>query len=124
MAAEMDGGLAAVDLQRAVAWVVVQEGAIAGEFVLHIGELTAGAAGIDIVAPPHTQTHAISLRHRDTGRNDFDIEFVDLAGLEWLLLVVAVIRPERQRKLFVELAMRGPQPALSDCGVRVKRALK
>jgi hypothetical protein len=37
---------------------------------------------------------------------------------------MGVIRPERQRQLLVELAMRGAQPALADRGVRIERALE
>src|SRR5947207_15707601 len=45
-AADMDRGLAAIDRDRPVARVVVQEGSATRELVLHVGELTAGAAGI------------------------------------------------------------------------------
>src|SRR6185312_7237394 len=46
-AAEMNGRPAAVDRQRPVARIVVQERSVAGELVLHVGELSARAAGID-----------------------------------------------------------------------------
>jgi len=120
----MDRGLAAVDRHRPVARIVMQERAAAGELVLHVGEPAAGAAGIDVVAPAHGQSHAVALRHDDAGRDDLDVELIDPAGFERLLLVVGVIGAERQGELLVELAMRGAQPALSDRGMRVERPLE
>src|SRR5262245_28753414 len=112
----MDCGLAAIDPGRPHAWIVVQEGSATRELVLHVGELTAGAAGTDVIAPAHAQPHTVALRHDDRGRDDLDVELVDLAGLERLLLVVGMVGPERQGELLVELAMRGAQPGVADWG--------
>ena len=77
----MNRRLPAVDLQRPVARVIMQEGPVAGELVLHVGELAAGAAGIDVVAAANGQRDTVAFRHVDAGGNDLDVEFVDLAGL-------------------------------------------
>src|SRR5215510_6525036 len=121
---EVDGGLAAVDLDRAVARVVVQERAAAGELVLHVGQPPAAAAGVDIVAAAHRERHAITGRHDDAGRPDLDVELIDLAALERLLLAVRVIGAEGQAQLLVEPAVRRAQPALRDRRVGIERALE
>src|SRR5262245_3992428 len=82
---EVDGGLAAVDLDRAVARVVVEERAAAGELVLHVGQPPAAAAGVDIVAAAHRERHAITGRHDDAGRPDLDVELIDLSAIEPVL---------------------------------------
>ena len=47
-----------------------------------------------------------------------------VASATRLFLVVAVIGPVRRRQLAVELAMRGPQPALADRRMRIDGALE
>src|SRR5215471_2503966 len=123
-AAEVERGLAAVDRHRAVARIVVQERAVAGDLVLHVGEPAARAARIDVVAPANAEADAKTLRHRDRGRHDLDLDLIDLAGPERLLLLMRVIRPVRQRQRLVEFAMRGAQPALADRGMRIECALE
>ncbi len=91
----MQGRLAAEDVQRPVARVVMQERPVAGELVLHVREPAAGSAGIDIVTAAYGQRDAMALRHHDAGRNDLDIELVNLSGFERLLFVMRVIGPER-----------------------------
>src|SRR6266849_9255543 len=108
---------AAVDRNRPVTRVVVEEWAAARELVLHVGEPAPGAAGIDIIAPAHAQSHAVTLGHDDARRDDLHVELVNLTRLQRLFLVVGVVRAERQSELLVELAMRGAQPALPDWGV-------
>ena len=101
----MDRRPPAVDFQRPVARVIMQEGPVAGEFVLHVGKAAARSAGIDIVTAADAQRNAIVLRHDDAGRDDLDIKLVNLARLERLLFVMGVVGPERPRQSSVKLAV-------------------
>ena len=90
----------------------------------HVGKPAAGPTGIHIVATADAQRDTIALWHNDAGRDDLDVELIDLSGRERLPFVMGVIGPERPRELRVELAVRCAQPALSDRGMRVERALE
>src|SRR5262245_39224066 len=79
--AEMQRRRAAINFQPPIARIIVQKGPVACELVLHVREPAAGSAGIHIVAAAYGQCDTMTLRHDDTGRNDFDIELVDLSGL-------------------------------------------
>src|SRR5262249_57938326 len=85
------GFFPAVDLEWAVARIVVQEGPAAGELVLHVGKPSARAAGVDVIVPADAQPDAVALRHHDTGRDDLDVELIDRARVERLLFIVRVI---------------------------------
>src|SRR6516225_9088878 len=117
--AEVQRDFPTVDLEWAVARIVVQEGPAAGELVLHVGKPPARAARVDVIAPADAQPNAVALRHHDTGRDDLDVELIDRARVERLLFIVRVIGPERQRHFLVELAVRGAEPALPDRRVRI-----
>src|SRR3954470_13429537 len=90
------------DLRWAVARVVVQERADAGELVLHVRELATGAAGIGVVLAPHGEGDAVAGRKRDAGRPDLDVELVDLARLERLLGLVGMVGTPGLRALRIE----------------------
>src|SRR5450631_876165 len=100
-AAEMQRGGAAENGGRAVARIVVQERAAAGELVLEVRQLAAAGAAIFVILAAHRQADAIAGGNCDRSRPDFDVEFHGLALAEWLLLVVAVIGPVGQRQFLV-----------------------
>src|SRR5262245_25018722 len=122
--AEMQRRLAAINFQLPIARIIVQKGPVACELVLHVRKPAPGSAGIHIVAAAYGQRDTMTLRHDDTGRNDFDIELVDLSGLQGLLFVVCMIGPERPREIPVQLAVRCAKPALPDWRVRIERTLE
>ncbi len=101
----MNRRLPAVDFQRPVARVIVQEGPVAGEFVLHVGKAAARSTGIDIITAADAQGNAIVLRHDDAGRDNLDIKLVNFSRLERLLFVMGVVGPERPRQSPVQLAV-------------------
>ena len=83
---------------------------------------SAGFAGIHVILPANCQGDAMSCGHDDTSRPDLDVDFVDVPRRESLYLVVAVVGPVGQGKLFVELSVRHTQPTLRDRRVRIQRA--
>ena len=64
------------------------------------------------------------LWNHDAGRPYLDVEFVYLARRQGLRLVVRVVGPVGQREGFIQLPVRGPEPALGHRCVRVERALE
>ena len=120
----MQARVAAEDVRRPVARIIVQERPAAGELVLEIRQPSAARPGIFVVLAADGERDAIARRHHDRGRPDLDIELDHLAGLERLLLVVGVIGPVGRRELLVELAVRGAQPALADRRMRIDGALE
>src|SRR5271163_971569 len=76
--AEMQAGHAVINLRRTVARIVVQERAAARQLVLEIRQPSAAASGIDVVLAADGQADAVTGRHDDRGRPDFDIEVSDL----------------------------------------------
>ena len=119
-----DGIVLRCDVFRPVDRIVMQEWAAAFQFVLEVRQPPARAAAIFVVLAAHRERDAIARRHHDRGRPQLDVEFDRLAGVERLLLVVRVIGAVRRRELWIELAVRGAQPALRDRRVRVDRALE
>src|SRR5262245_64440067 len=84
--------VAAEDRGRAVARVVMSERPDAGP---HLAErLDAGArlAGIHIIGAADGQRDPITFWQNDAGRPDLDVNLVDLARRQLLLLIVRMIR--------------------------------
>src|SRR5262245_37113082 len=88
VAPEVQGGGAAEDVRRAVARIVVQEGAAAPELVLEVGETPAARPGVFVVLAPDRQPQAATCRQHDRARPDLDVELHHLAGFQRLLAVV------------------------------------
>src|SRR6185312_10328421 len=57
--AEMQGRLAAEDVERPIAWIVMQKRPVTGELVLHVRKPAAGSAGIHIIPAAYAQCNAI-----------------------------------------------------------------
>src|SRR5580704_18411065 len=96
----------------AVAGIIVQERSAAQQLVLEVGEFCARGRLPTIIPAANAQGDAISFWYDDRGRPDLDGEIDGSARLQRLHLVMAVIGPVSQRQGFVELAVRGAQPAL------------
>src|SRR6201999_2379255 len=108
----VDRDFAAEHVARPVSRVVMSKWADPGPHPTVGVFRTAGLAGINVVFSAYRQRDAISRRHDNAGRPDFDIDLVDLSRRERLYLVMAVIRAVRQRQHLVELAVRHAKPTL------------
>ena len=95
----------AEDLRGTIAGIVVLERTDAGEHRPERAEPGGRPAGIFVIAPAYRQSDAMAGGYDDAGRPDLDVQLVDLAGLQRLLLVVRVVRAVRQRERRVELSL-------------------
>src|SRR5581483_9913935 len=110
--------------RRPVTRIVMRERPDAGPDLAERLHACARFAWIDVVGATDGQREAIAFRQDNAGRPDLDIDLVDLAGGELLLLVMRMVGPVWQRQLWIELAVRAAQPPLSDRGVGVQRSLE
>jgi hypothetical protein len=99
-------------------------GSASPQLVLEIGELRAGRRLPLIVLPANAQRDTIAFRHDHRCRPYLDGQIDGVAWLQPMHLVVAMVRTVRPRQGFIELAMRGAQPALCHRGVRINRTGK
>src|SRR5262245_56495703 len=77
-----------------------------------------------VILTPHSERQAISRRYHDRGRPDFNVELDWFAWCQGPFFVVAVPGTVGERSRWVELAMRGAQPADTDWGAWIVRANK
>ncbi len=124
--ADVQGGGAAVDLGGAVVRVVVQvDAAATHDAALEVAEARLLLCSLVLVVlAADGQRDPVTGRHHDAGRPDLDLDLVDLTGRHRLPPAVRVDRPVGPAQLGVELAVRDPQPALRDRGVRVDGTLE
>ena len=102
----------------------MQERPAAFQFVLEIRQLAAAFTGIFVILAAHRERDAVAGRHDDRGRPDFHLQLDRLARRQRLRFVMRVVGPVRLAQCRVQLAVRGPQPALADRRMRVDRALE
>src|SRR5512139_3374160 len=88
--------------RRSIAWVVMRKDRAAGPHFAQRLQPGAGFARKDLVGAADGQREPIALREHDAGRPYLDVDLVDLARRELLLLVMRVIRSVGQSKLLVE----------------------
>src|SRR5262245_6979114 len=89
------------------------------ELVLEVRQLAAAGAAVFVISAAHREPDAVASGHYDRGRPNLDVELHHLARLQRLFAVVGVIGPIGCGELPVELAVRGPEPALGDRRVRI-----
>ncbi len=88
------------------------------------GEPPAARSGILVVLSAHGEADPVAGGHGYGGRPDLDVQLDNLSRRQRLLLVVGVIRPVRGTELPIELAVRCPEPALTDRGVGIDGTLE
>src|SRR5262245_29945904 len=98
--------IAAEDCRRTIARIVVGEGTDASPHLAQRLQARAGLAWKDVVGAAHGERQAVALRQHNAGRPDLDIDLIDLARCELLLLVMGVIGAIRQGELRIQLAVR------------------
>ena len=117
---------AAVDVCRAVVGIGMGVDADPSHLrALEVTELGRFLGAFElVVGAADAETDPIPRGHHDRGRPDLHVELDRLAGDERLDLVVGVPRPPWLGPLPVELAVRCPQPSLSDRRVWIDGALQ
>ena len=121
---EMQRRFAPKDLGRSVARVFVQERAAPFKLILEVRQPAAARSLVLVILSAHSEADAVASRHDDGGWPDLNVQLDYLAWSQRLLLIVGVIRPVRCAQVRIELAVRGPEPSLTDGSMRINRALK